>query len=131
MGTRSSIAVKMSDNKVKTIYCHWDGYPSHNGKMLKGFYNSQEMAESLVNLGDMSILDESIEKPDGHTFDKRVEGYSTFYGRDRGETGVDAKEFDTYDKALKFNNHNYNYYWDGEKWLVDGEVLTDEIINND
>ncbi len=31
MSTRSSISIKTSKNDGKTIYCHWDGYPSNNG----------------------------------------------------------------------------------------------------
>ena len=30
MGTRSSIAIKTEDG-IKAIYCHWDGYVDHNG----------------------------------------------------------------------------------------------------
>ncbi len=32
----------MSDGIIKSIYCHWDGYPSNNGKILLEHYNSQE-----------------------------------------------------------------------------------------
>lgn len=40
MGTRSSITVKMTDGSFKSVYCHFDGYLDHNGKMLAGHYNS-------------------------------------------------------------------------------------------
>ncbi len=34
MGTRSNIAYKKSDGKIVSMYCHYDGYPEHNGVML-------------------------------------------------------------------------------------------------
>ena len=27
MATRSRIAIELSDGTVKSVYCHWDGYP--------------------------------------------------------------------------------------------------------
>lgn len=128
MSTRSSIATKCNNGKVKIVYCHFDGYLEHVGNMLLNHYNTQEQAEAIVDLGDISCLYESIEKPDGHSFDNKVDGYSVFYGRDRGETGVTALECDTYEIALKKNSQEFNYYWDGDKWLVDGKELTQELI---
>jgi hypothetical protein len=39
MGTRSRIGV-MHGNKVKSIYCHWDGYLHFNGRILQESYDS-------------------------------------------------------------------------------------------
>lgn len=77
MSTRSRIALLQEDGQVKSIYCHWDGYPSYNGKMLQQHYNSKPLVEELLGMGDMSSLDANIEK-------------STFYARDRNEENVDA-----------------------------------------
>ena len=131
MATRSTIAVKMSDDSIKKVYCHWDGYPSYNGKILKNHYNTQELAEKVVSLGSLSFLDKSMDCPEGHSFDNRVDGHSVAYGRDRGEEiefeiFADKKSYD-----VCKNWEEYNYYWDGEKWFVDGKELTDEIIEND
>ena len=43
--------------------------------ILTEFYNSQEKAEALVNLGNLSILDKSPDCPEGHTFTAPVPGY--------------------------------------------------------
>lgn len=129
MATRSSITVKIGD-KYHSIYSHWDGYPSHNGKILLENYNNQELAEKVVSLGDLSFLDKSMDKPDGHSYSNPVVGYSIAYGRDRGEEGIETKVYDSYGKAMKKNNQEYNYLWDGEKWLVNNEELTKEIIDN-
>ena len=130
MATRSSITVK-KDGKFKTVYCHFDGYPSGVGEKLLHHYNDQEKADSIVALGDLSCLYESVECPEGHSYNSKIRGYSVFYGRDRGEDGTEAKEFDTYQKCFDWNSQEYNYLWDGEKWLVDGEALTPELIDAD
>lgn len=87
MGTRSAIGV-MHGNKAKVVYCHWDGYLEHNGRILFDHYDSPK-ANHLVALGGISSLGKNIEIPEGveHTFDKPAEGITVFYGRDRGEEG--------------------------------------------
>ncbi len=124
MSTNSTIAVKMSDNTYKAIYTHWDGYPEHNGYLLLNYYNSQEAAESLMGLGDLSCLDKSIECPPEHSYQNPVKGYSIAYGRDRGETKVEASTGTTYEEARKNKGEQqYNYFWNGEKWvlIIEGE----------
>jgi hypothetical protein len=94
MGTHSRIGV-MHGDKVKSVYCHWDGYLEHNGQVLEQYYDSAR-ANHLVALGDMSTLRPQIgEKHAFSQFDlpaEEVEAYKeltrdwcTFYGRDRGE----------------------------------------------
>jgi hypothetical protein len=97
MGTHSRIGV-MHGDKVKSIYCHYDGYLEHNGQVLAQYYDSAK-ANNLVALGDMSTLRPQIgEKHAFSQFDlppEEVEAYKeltrdwcTFYGRDRGEVSV-------------------------------------------
>ena len=87
MGTRSRIGV-MHGDKCKSIYVHWDGYLDGVGKTLFQHYDSAK-ANYLVALGDVSSLDKNVEIPEGqlHSFDHPLDGVTTFYGRDRGETG--------------------------------------------
>ena len=99
MGTRSSITAKCEDGKFKTIYCHWDGYPSHNGKILLEDFQDQAKIEAMIELGDMSSLGRSIECPEGHSYDDPAEGHSVFYTRDRGEEGVDCIICDTLEEC--------------------------------
>lgn len=87
MSTRSDIIVEQADGTWKRIYCHWDGYPSHNGQILFKHYNSAKLAEAVVKHGDMSSLAPKCSKPKGHSFDNRKPGYSVYYGRDRDMTG--------------------------------------------
>jgi len=117
MSTRSDIIVHLTDGRYKRIYCHHDGYIDHNGKMLYEHYNTQELAEALVKLGDLSGLGEvtgvkhsfdwrsemadkfkTPGKPFGVDWDKMYAsaGYKKLnrmclaYGRDRGEKDVDG-----------------------------------------
>jgi hypothetical protein len=90
MGTRSNIIVQHQDGTWKRVYVHWDGYISGVGAILFEHYNSQERAEAVVAPGDMSSLYENCDKPEGHSYDTKVPGYTVYYGRDRGETDVDG-----------------------------------------
>ena len=117
MATRSTIAVKQADGTIKGIYCHWDGYPSHNGKILVEHYNTQELAEKLIAPGFLSSLAPSCDKPAGHTFEEPVEGHSVYYGRDRGETNVDPFVFPTHAGLVKAQGQEYDYLWDGSQWI--------------
>lgn len=44
------------DDKVKYIYCHFDGYPNGVGNELKKNYSSGEKLERLLDLGDCSTI---------------------------------------------------------------------------
>ena len=109
MGTRSRIGV-MHGDKVKSIYCHWDGYLSHNGAILQEHYDSAK-ANNLVALGDMSSLGQVIGEahPFGyHGTDISAEDYEkqfgemcTFYGRDRGESGTEFRVAHTFAEFLE------------------------------
>ena len=108
MGTRSRIGV-MHGDKVKSIYCHWDGYLDFNGRILQEHYDSAK-ANHLVALGDMSSLRASIGEK--HAFSKfdsvtniehreHNEEWCTFYGRDRGEKDTEFKVAQTFDEFLE------------------------------
>lgn len=110
MGTRSRIGV-MHGDKVKSVYCHWDGYLEHNGLILQKHYDSVK-ANQLVSLGDLSSLRENIGvKHAFSTFDLSKEeqdayelehGEScTFYGRDRGEDNTGYKVHSTFEDFVE------------------------------
>ena len=107
MGTRSRIGV-MHGNKVKSVYCHWDGYLSHNGRILQDSYDSAR-ANQLVALGDLSSLRAEIGEK--HAFSKfdpvtniehreHNEDWCTFYGRDRGEKDTEFRVAHTFEEFL-------------------------------
>lgn len=85
MSTNASIAVK-TNNGYKTIYCHWDGYPSYMMPMLQNNYNTEELAIALVDYGDASSISEKLLPTEmSHSFDRPQENVCVFYHRDRGE----------------------------------------------
>ena len=106
MGTRSTIALEFADGTVQQVYCHWDGYLDHNGKILQEHYSDPFKLQKLIDLGDLSSLAPNIGTQ--HSFGDRVDGECTFYGRDRKESGVSAKKFK--DFADYRANHQYEEY---------------------
>jgi hypothetical protein len=105
MATKSTINLQ-TDKGIKSIYCHWDGYPEHHLPILKECYNTFDKVEALINLGDLSVLSESIECPRKHTFDNPIDGYCVAYGRDRGEKNVNYK---IHHKIEDIDMQDYNY----------------------
>jgi hypothetical protein len=87
MATRSTIAIEDQNGKVRSIYCHWDGYPSNNGRILFENYKTQEKVESLIALGSISSLRPEVDIPEGvhHNFQNQDEDITVAYHRDRGE----------------------------------------------
>ena len=129
MGTRSRIAV-MHGTVCKSVYCHWDGYLEHNGAILQEHYDSAK-ANNLVALGDLSSLRPNIGEK--HAFSQfevpaeEVEAYKTltedmctFYGRDRGETGIEFKVSHSFEDFLELcerTDAEYYYIMEDGKWF--------------
>jgi hypothetical protein len=61
MGTRSTIALEFADGTVEQVYCHWDGYLEHNGKILAGHYINPFKLKELLALGGFSSLEATVE----------------------------------------------------------------------
>jgi len=56
MGTRSRIGYELPDHSVVSVYCHWDGYVEHNGKILVEHYLNRDDVKELIDGGSMSSL---------------------------------------------------------------------------
>jgi hypothetical protein len=99
MATRSLIGIKTGDT-VKTIYCHWDGYPSHNGIILVDNYNTPSKIYELLVLGDLSTLKETIDT-------------CWAYHRDRKESydKVKAKDIKYSDLEKYANDYGVDYIY--------------------
>lgn len=118
MSTRSSISVKNPNGTVTTIYCHFDGYPEGVGETLQKHYNDYVKVQELISLGSLSTLDESIECPEGHSFDNRMDGYTVAYHRDRGEE-LRESTYNSLEEAWEHEQQEFNYYFDGEDWYIE------------
>jgi len=119
MGTRSTIALEFADGTVEQVYCHWDGYLEHNGKILFENYTDPFKLRDLIDQGDLSSLGPNIgfehpfsphaSKEDEALYEAAKEaGACTFYARDRGETGTGAKKFKDFEDYKA--NHQYEEY---------------------
>jgi len=106
MATRSTIALEFADGTIGQVYCHWDGYLAHNGKMLQEYYSNPFILRDLIDLGSLSSLRPTIgTKHPFSMFEANMtqdEFYNlyrdmcTFYGRDRGEGQYEATYFKDY-----------------------------------
>ena len=109
MATRSTIAIKTEDG-IKAIYAHWDGYIEHNGRILREQYKTAEQVNALVELGDISQL--------GLDLDLTVA-----YGRDKGDamTDVEPQTFESIAEWVEYFAGSYcefYYLFDGQDWIV-------------
>jgi hypothetical protein len=103
MGTRSAIGYKTPQGKIRAKYSHYDGYPAGVGKTLLEHYQEARKIAQMVELGDQSFLAPEIFPTDKtHSFNTPQEGVTVFYGRDRGEEGVEAQEFDTVQEFVEY-----------------------------
>lgn len=121
MSTRSTISYLDPNGGVQQIYCHYDGYPSHTGALLKEHYSNPTAAGGLVDLGDLSYLAENLYPEGEHSFRKPESGVCVFYGRDRGETGTDPKHFESFEDYKEYNwqeEYNYIYIEDLDDWFL-------------
>jgi hypothetical protein len=129
MGTRSTIAIQNANGTVTGIYCHWDGYLSHNGRILQENYTTEAEVRELLALGDLSSLGANIgEQTD---FSAPADGQCVAYGRDRGETGIEAKTFESYAELIEQMGQEYDYLFANGVWTVhsyDGTAVLTEAL---
>ena len=124
MATRSTISLEFADGTIGQVYCHWDGYLAHNGKMLMEYYSNPFILRDLIDLGSLSSLRPQIGTKHPFSmfeanmtqdeFANLYRDMCTFYERDRGERSADA-----------------TYFKDYEHFLVDGQAEEyDYILRN-
>ena len=121
MSTRSAIGYFTPEKTVRAVYCHWDGYPSNNGRILMEHYTHEDKIMTLVSLGDISSLGQNIGfKKDFYPADGRIHTETYFFGRDRSEKDVDPVEYADvleYVEDMKSMNVEFVYLWHGSDWL--------------
>lgn len=105
MATRSFIGV-LTEDCIKAVYCHWDGYPENNGKILNEHYTKDDTLK-LLEFGQISSLGETIES-------------CVFYHRDRGEELNNPEILNSISELIACANDawaEYVYLFDKE-WMV-------------
>ena len=122
MSTRCRIGLEMPNGKVKSVYCHFDGYPEGVGETLKKHYQNPEDVEKVLELGDLSSLgefyNEGLAKKkwamyEGETLtdeEKERLKVATIPYKDRGEKNVEARVDDNvYEFMRKIGNCGEDY----------------------
>ena len=121
MSTRSYIGKRLPNGDITAIYCHWDGYPEHHGRILTQHYTDTAKVDRLLKLGALSQLGPEIGKK--HDFNKPTEGWCLAYARDRGEKRQGA--FTVSELGDLTDDVDYVYVWDGAEWHCydDGKLI--------
>lgn len=107
MSTHAIVAISDGIN-IRAIYVHFDGYPSHTGKILKADFNTSEKIHGLMDLGDLSSIESSNES-------------CVAYGRDRGEKDVFSKSFASLSDLVAYGKSYYAayiYLFEDNRWVV-------------
>ena len=107
MSTRSTIALEYANGTVDQVYCHHDGYLSHNGAILMKNYMDPFKVEKMMDLGELSSLGTRLDN-------------CTFYRYHYGEQGALSKRFANFDEyCLKHEYQEFEYILrnDGQ-WYV-------------
>jgi hypothetical protein len=114
MSTRSRIAIQLADGNIQSCYCHYDGYPSFNGKKLKEHFNSYEKAKQLIAGGDISALWTNA----GFDQETLPETGPLYYST-RGEDCPPAihKNLKEYRKDTKDCWGEYAYFFSNGEWI--------------
>jgi hypothetical protein len=126
MATRSRIGMECTDafgNKfVKSIYCHWDGYPEGVGATLQKHYLDREKVAALIELGAISSLEKEVAPTGPHSFDRPQPGVVVAYHRDRGEDPIDPRVDASVSDFFNSDIEQYGYLFTDEgEWLVKGD----------
>lgn len=119
MGTRSDIIVKHPDTgEYASIYCHWDGYPSHNGRILLEYYQTYDEVVALISEGQLSTLAETPEA---------CNSYHKWRGEDKNI--LISKNVDDH------INQSYSYLFKDGQWYVTSgsrwKKLTEKICKEE
>ena len=132
MGTRSTIIQKIDSDTYRSIYCHWDGYLSHNGRILLKHYQDPEKVSKLLLLGSLSSLREEVDIPKGkiHTYESRQEGITVSYHRDRGEEWEHTSYIDKTTLKESIDEYYSYLYFDGD-WYIQKSTVEEDSLEED
>ena len=140
ISTRSRIGYISKNGNVKSIYCHFDGYPDGVGKTLYNYYKDLNKIKELISLGSISSLAKNVQPNSNlpHSFDgERQEDVTVAYHRDRGEgwkhtKPITHKSIDAFEKCFIGTNMEYAYLFDEriKQWIYsDIPYLENEMMD--
>jgi hypothetical protein len=125
MATRSAIGIKHG-NRIKAVYCHYDGYLEHVGRALDTYYKDSVKVNKLISMGDMSgigadIGEKHLAEDRRQYLDDGIATQCTFYNRDRedDESKTAFKSFGSEQEFIEFFEGSwceYFYLYDNGTW---------------
>lgn len=137
MGTASRIGYELPDHSVVSVYCHYDGYVQHNGRLLIKHYRNREDVQELINGGSMSSLrtrgtweltnslrddkGEYIRDSEGYIMSENDREPQPLYHTERGEDiNVEHTSFDDFVAGHSCEEYAYLYDLQGvwKAWKI-------------
>jgi hypothetical protein len=109
--------MEVEEGKILAAYCHFDGYPSHNGKILLESYTDSEKIKTLISLGGFSSLEMDIDKIE-------------FYASEPDE-GLEIELYiNEKDYLKRCGMIDYLYLWKNKKWYVSSKKQFVELTKS-
>jgi len=116
MSTPCFVAIQRDNGEYGSVVIHSDGYGTYMGPMLLKHYIDPDKIERLIELKDVSVFREHIGRK--HYFHdimmqhkipwdiqpQNIFGWTTFYGRDRGEnvSNMNESKWNSYTELMRF-----------------------------
>lgn len=119
MGTRSRIGCRQPDGTIRSIYVHWDGYPTHMAPKLVNLYSDFDTLTRLMDRGDRSTLEDTPEQ--GMAYEDRGEDCPALVSDNREEfNDIDYGEeyMYLYEPETREWLCNDGYHGDRNRWFV-------------
>ena len=134
MATRSTIAIEFADGSVSQVYCHWDGYLDNNGEMLNKYYKDPFVVRDLVDLGDFSSLQVTVDETAQGAYTQRGEDKEVRRYMNVDEYFADCQQ-EEYDYILRNDNGSATWfvrcYATNGAWVTLGEARMNETKMNE
>jgi len=94
------IALANQDGTVRAVYCHSDGYPEYNGRLLNEYWTEAVDVSELIDQGDMSSLGATLST-------------CKFYAQtgDEDSAYIMASEFNSYADFLTSISNDIEYVY--------------------
>lgn len=92
----------IGEGQIRSVYCHWDGYPTGVGAALIAGFTTEEAVKALIDLGDLSTVVNHVVSYHA----SRGEAWESVQPKVHGYRGAPREE--------------WFYLWrDGEWWVSD------------
>jgi hypothetical protein len=116
MSTHALIAKKDHDGTVRSVYCHYDGFPQHTGQILRDCYNDPAVIDIVMNFGNLKFITPHVSDIEFYVIDSRID--------ERALSHPGAKSFLNY--GLK-SDSDFLYLFEQDRWRCWSTYSKEEI----